>query len=145
MQQEWEWARQRERSKKAAAAAKNVPTVSLFAVFGTILAAALMVFVVLAQISYNEVTSETVRLNTQLRSLTEQQRRLEITFESVVDMKMVEQYARDVLGMSPPEADQVAIMMSISLDKAEIVRGVEEESRLRGLGSFLSSLLEYFG
>ena len=132
--------RQRER---AAAAAKSASGVSLFAIFGSILAAALMVFVVLAQINYNEAAAETVKLNNQLRTLTEQQRRLEITYESVIDIEEVERYARDVLGMSRPQADQIAILQSAPKDMAEIL-GESNESTLNGLGEFLVSLTEYF-
>ena len=136
--------RRRERARAAAAAAQRTPVVSVFAVFGAVIIGVLMIFAVLAQVSYNEVASETVRLNAQIRSLEEQERRLEIAFESVVDMKEVERYARDVLGMSKPEAEQVAIIQSVQSDTAEIVDNGEKESALRGFGSFISSLTEYF-
>jgi hypothetical protein len=103
-----------------------------------------MLFVVLAQISYNEIASETVRLNAQLTELKEQERKLEISFESVIDIKEVERYARDTLGMSRPDADQVAIIQSIPIDRAVIIDSEGEEGILSGLGSFLSSLLDYF-
>jgi len=138
-----ELSRQRERAR-AAAAAQNVPGISLFAIFGSVFAAALMVFVVLAQISYNEIASETVRLNAQFASLTEQQRRLEIVFESVIDMKEVELHARDVLGMSRPDADQIAVIHNVQRDKVEIISTSGEDDSLREFGSFLQSLLGYF-
>jgi len=132
--------RQRER---AIAAAKNVPGVSLFAIIGTLIAASLMVFVMLAQINYNEAAAEAVRLNAQLLELSEQQKRLEITYESVIDMKEIERYARDVLGMSKPEADQIAIIHRMPDDMAVVI-DESEESSLHGLGEFMSSLMKYF-
>ena len=134
--------RQRERDR-AAAALENLPGVSLFAMLGSLFVAALMVFVVLAQISYNETATETVRLNAQLLQLTEQQRRLEITFESVINMKEVEQYARDVLGMSKPEPNQTTVLPGAPTDRAEVL-AVEQRDTLRDFGSFISSLLDYF-
>jgi cell division protein FtsL len=128
---------------RAAAAARNVPGISLFAVFGSLFAAVLMVFVVLAQISYNEAAAETVRLNARLQALTEQQRRLEITYENVIDMNAIERYAEDVLGMSKPEADQIAIVKSMPYDRAEVI-DESDNSLLDGLGSFISSLMKYF-
>ena len=128
---------------RAAAAAQRTGGISLFAVFGSILAAALMVFVVLAQISYNETAAESVRLNAELQALTEQQRKLEIAYENAFDMKEIERYAKDVLGMSKPEADQIAIIHSVPEDKAEVI-GEIETSPLEGFGSFLSTLLGYF-
>ncbi|MCL2151379.1 MAG: hypothetical protein FWH57_00210 [Oscillospiraceae bacterium] len=132
--------RQRER---AATAAKNVPGISLFAIFGSLFAAVLMVFVVLAQINYNEAAAETVRLNTRLQELTEQQRRLEITYENVIDMKEIEIYAQDVLGMSKPETDQIAIVKSTPIDKVEVI-GESNSGFFDGFGPFISSLFEYF-
>jgi len=132
--------RQKER---AAAAARALPGISLFAIFGSLTAAVLMIFVMLAQISYNETAAETVRLNAELLELTEQQRRLEITYENVIDLKEIEQYARDVLGMSKPEADQIAVIHRMPDDRAEVVEA-SDESSLDGLGAFISSLMKYF-
>jgi cell division protein FtsL len=125
-------------------AEKSTYGISLFAVVGAVFAAALMVFVVLAQISFREIAAETAGLNRELAALSEQEKRLGIEFESVIKMKEVEQYARDVLGMAPPDADQSVIIQIMPQERAEILRGGEEEGRLRGLGSFISSLLEYF-
>ena len=125
-------------------AVRRAPVLSLFSVFGALFVGALMIFAILAQISYNEVASETIRLNAQIKGLKEQERILEIKFESVIDMKEVERYARDVLGMSKPEAEQVAVIQSVQQDTAEIITNSGEERPLRGLGSFISSLAKYF-
>ena len=137
-----ELARPVERAKEVGLQSK--PAVSLFALFGAVFAAVLMVFVVLAQISFSEIAGERVRLNAQMYELAEQERRLEIEFENAIDMKEVERYARDTLGMSRPENSQIAIVRSIPVDTAEIIEAGGAEGRLSGLGSFLSSLLEYF-
>ena len=134
--------RSRERAR-AAAAAQSMPAVSLFAILGAVLAGVLMVFVVLAQINYNEIASETTRLQTYHNNLAEKQRRLGITFESVIDMKEVERYARDELGMSKPDADRIAVIRSKPADRAEVIE-TETKETLREFGSFISSLLEYF-
>jgi len=134
--------RQRERAR-AEAAAISAPGISMFALFGSVFVGVLMVFVVLAQISYNEAASETIKLNSQLSMLADQQRTLAIAFESVICMNEVEQYARDVLGMSRPENYQMAVLPSAISDRAEVLSAANAVS-LRGLGSFLSSLTEYF-
>ena len=138
----YEQARPRYRAK--AAAMQSAPSVSLFAVFGAVFAGVLMIFVVLAQISYSELANETVRMSAQLNELTEQERRLEIQFENSIDMKRVEQYARNVLGMSRPDAEQVAVIRSMPIDSAEIVDSGGDGNSLDGFASFISSLLEYF-
>ena len=132
----------KERAKEAAAQA--APAVSLFALFGAVFAGILMILVVLAQISYSEIAGEIVRLNAQMDSLAEQERKLEIEFENAIDMKEVERYARDTLGMSRPDNSQAAIVRSLPVDSAEIIDPGRAEGRLKGLGPFISSLLEYF-
>ena len=134
--------RQRERARAEAAALKT-PMFSPFAAVGFVFVAILMVLVVLAQISYHEAATETARLNTQLTELNERQRALLIEFESVISMKEVEQYARDVLGMSRPENYQMSLINNTTGDRAEVL-GAGKTDTLRGFGSFISSLLEYF-
>ena len=134
--------RQRERVR-AEAAGRNMPGISLFALFGSVLVGVLMILVVLAQISYNETSAETVRLNSQLTALNEQKRTLTIAFENVVCMNEVEQYARDILGMSRPGNYQSAVIQSRVSDRAEVLNA-GETATLRNFGSFISSLLQYF-
>jgi len=138
-----EQVRQRERAK-AVATAENAQGVSLFAIVGSFIVIAMMIFVVLAQISYNEVGSETARLNAQLAALNEQERRLRITFESVIDIKEIERYSRDVLGMSMPNAFNRTIPFAAAGDRAEVLRPPERGS-IREFGAFISSLLSQFG
>jgi cell division protein FtsL len=133
--------RARERARAATAAQRSIG-VSLFALFGALFIAVLLVFVMLAHIYYSEAARETVRLSAQLNRLSEQQRVLEISFESVIDMKEVERYARDVLGMSKPDPDQIAIVQSIAPDRAEVIES-NEEGVLHGFGAFISSLVDY--
>ena len=134
------------REKAKEIAGQSFRQVSILAVIGAIFVGALMVFVVLAQVSYNEIANETARLNSQLKALSEQERRLEIKFESAIDMQEVERYAKDSLGMSKPDAEQVAVIRTIPVDSAEIIISGDDESSntLSGFGSFISSLTEYF-
>ena len=129
---------------RTGAEADKAHGISILTLFGSVFTAALMVFVVLAHVNYNEVTNETVRLRAQLEKLTEQESKLEIAYESVIDMKEVERYAKDVLGMSAPDAGQVSIIQSVSDDKVEIINDGSKGNALRGFGSFISSLLEGF-
>ncbi|MCL2227849.1 MAG: cell division protein FtsL [Oscillospiraceae bacterium] len=137
-----ERARQREKAK-AAEALQNMPSVSFFAIAGTVIVSTLMIFVVLAQISYNETAVETARLRSQYVALNEQHRRLEVTFESVIDMAEIERYARDVLGMSRPGVNQTGVIQSVSVDRAEVL-AAPPTNVLRDIGAFFSSLLEHF-
>ncbi|MCL2125291.1 MAG: hypothetical protein FWH33_04790 [Oscillospiraceae bacterium] len=142
----WERAIPREQAltRENARTATKTQAVSYFAVFGTVFAGVMMIFIILAQISYNEIASETVRLGNQMTELTEQGRKLEIAFESVIDMKEVERYARDTLGMSRPDTDGGDVIRGASADRAEILGGAADDAA-EGFGSFISSLLDGAG
>jgi cell division protein FtsL len=137
-----ERARLRERAR-AAEAVRKLPGISLFAIVGSITAVTMMVFVILAQITFSQTASEAARLNSQLMALTEQHRRLEIAFESVIDMNEIERYARDVVGMTRPHARQTAIIKSTSSDRGEVL-APPDRGELREFGTFISSLLDHF-
>lgn len=119
--------------------------VSLFAVTGFIVAAVMMVFVLLAHVRYNEIASETVRLQTKLGELVEQERKLMIDYEKAFDVNAVEQYATTVLGMSKPDESQVSIVRSTAYDKAVVVSPEKEETTVsESMVTFLASLVSYF-
>ena len=122
---------------------KRAQRVSFPAVAGAIIVAVLMVFVVLAQIYYNEAVSETVRLNAQLGELSERHRSLELAFVSAIDIREVERFARDELGMTRPDAGQMIFLNSTVRDSAVIVE-TNEESGMQSFLSFMVSLVGYF-
>ena len=132
------------RSENAGPAmSKRVPGISVFSVFGTLIVSVLMVLVVLAQISYNEAASESVRLSAQVMELTEQHRVMELAFESSINIKEVERIARDELGMSKPDASQVVVIRSEPRDYATVVQNEEAEGE-QGFVEFIRSLTDYF-
>jgi len=128
---------------KSVVGVAKVPGISVFAVIGALVVSVLMVFVVLAQISYNEAAGEAARLNQQLRELTEKHRTLELAFESSIDIKEVERVARDELGMSRPDAAQIIIVSSAPRDVA-VVLTEDEASGTQEFVTFIRSLIEYF-
>jgi len=127
----------------AQAQAQRTPGISLFAIAGSVVVCALMVLVVLAQISYNQSASEVARLNGQLVALNEQHRRLEITFERVIDMNEIERYARDVLGMTRPSSRQIGVITATASDRGEVL-APPDRGELQSFGAFISSLLGHF-
>jgi len=76
-------------------------------VAGFVVVAVLMIFVLLAHVRYAEVTNETVKLQTKLTQLTEQERKLQIAYENAFDVNQVEQYAthktRNVKAVREPD------------------------------------------
>jgi len=131
-----------QRSKvKTAPQTQSQPGVSLFAIVGAMVVAVLMFLVILAQISYSQIATENARLGAQLTSLNEQHRRLEITFESVMDMSAIEAYARDVLGMTRPRVGQTLVIYGSGTDRAQVL-APPEQSTIRDFGAFISSLFD---
>jgi len=122
---------------------KRVPGISVFALIGTLVISVLMVFVVLAQVNYNETASEAVRLSTHLRELTDMHRTLELAFESSIDLKEIERVARDELGMSRPDAAQIIAAPAAPRDVGMVVNE-DEKQGMYGFAEFLKSLTNYF-
>ena len=123
---------------------RNTHGVSFIAVMGSMIAAVLLILVILAQISYIEVTRETSRVNSELRELSQQRRRLEIQYESVINMQDVERFARDVLGMTQPSGVTAAVVLGTAQDRAVIIENEQNEDRLADFGRFVSSLFDRF-
>jgi len=132
------------RTKQATKASeKPAPGVSVFAILGTLFVSVLMVFVVLAQINFNETAAESVRLNILIGELAERQRVLELSFESAVDIREVERFARDELGMSRPDSRHMMVIEAAPRDIA-LALDSREDRGLQGFGAFLRSLTDYF-
>jgi len=128
---------------KAAVVAKRVPGISFFASAGALIVSFLMVLVVLAQINYNEAAGESAGTDAQLRELAEKHRTLKLEFERSIDIKEVERFAKDELGMSRPDAAQIILISAEPRDSATAIN-TEEEDGVQGFGEFLKSLTEYF-
>lgn len=119
--------------------------VSLFAITGFVVVAVMMVFVLLAHVKYNEVTSETVKLQKKLDALGEQERKLKIAYEAAFDVNEVQQYAANVLGMTKPAPSQMGTIASLAYDKAVVVNAEDDESyKGESMVTFLASLVAYF-
>ncbi len=119
--------------------------ISLFAVTGFIVVAVMMVFVLLANVRYNEIAGETVRLQERFDELTEQERKLKIAYEEAFDVNAVEQYATSVLGMTKPDESQMGTVQTTAPDKAVIVTPEKEDAPIsESMVAFLASLVSYF-
>jgi hypothetical protein len=125
--------------------AQKTYSISLLAVIGFVVVGVMMVFVLLAHVKYNEVTSNTVKLQATLKNLTEQERKLKIQYEDAFDVNDVEQYATNVLGMSKPEDSQVSTLKSAASDKAIVVNAEKDNTTAtESMATFLASLVAYF-
>ena len=133
------------RLRTARKAAQKSYGLSLLAMVGFVVVGVMMVFVLLAHVKYNEVTNDTVQLQTKLNSLTDQERKLKIAYEDAFDVNDVEQYATNVLGMSKPGENQVSTIKSTAYDKAIVVNPEKDETvATESMATFLASLVAYF-
>lgn len=137
----------RQATRRAAQQSKTQKTygVSLYAVTGFVVVAVLMVFVLLAHVRYAEVASETVKMQTQLTQLTEQERKLKIAYGNAFDVNQVEQYATHQLGMTKPSESQIGSISAKAHDKAVV--GASQKNapkQSENMATFLASLLVYF-
>lgn len=118
---------------------------SLTAAAGFAVVAVMMVFVLLAHVRYAAVTNDTVKLQTQLAQLTEQERKLKIAYGNAFEGNKVEQYATHQLGMSKPSETQVGTITSSIQDKAVVADTNRDDGKhSENMFTFLASLVAYF-
>ncbi len=129
----------------SAAERVSVQAVSPVAVIGYAIAAALLVFSLLARVQLTAASDRCVALEASLAQLQEQQTKLLIAYESAINLPEIEDYAMNTLGMQQPRSDQVYYICGSVQDRA-VVLGESDEtvSFVDRVGDFLSSLSEYF-
>ena len=118
-------------------------------VIGAVVAAVLIVFALLGYVNYNELTTETVRLEHKIEELREQERKLTVRYEETFDITSVEAYASNVLSMSKPDQSQIIELGLSSKDKAVVVSDhvrdqAEAGASFGGLVQFFGTLAAYF-
>lgn len=131
--------------ERVARRVRTKQSLSPTAVIGTVCAAALLVFTLMARIQLTEATDTAAHLEQQLIELEVAQNRLLIDYERAFNLTEIEEYATRELGMQRPRDEQIHYLSSAVPDKAVILSG---ESEGRGFGDrlfdALSSIAEYF-
>lgn len=113
-------------------------------VLGMFVAAFLAVVAILAQAQMVGISSQSVKLQSQLAELEEQQSKLRIAYESAFNMAEIEDYATHILGMQKPRADQIFYIDTSSPDKAVVVAQGGNDGFVDRVSDYLSGALEYF-
>jgi len=132
-------------SPRSSRRAQRYYGVSLSAAVGFAVVAVLLVFVLLAQVKYAEVTSETVALQKTLDQLSEEERKLRIRYEQVFDVNQVAQYATNQLGMTRPVGSQMETISATAKDETVVADAKKRTPRQsENMATFLASLLSYF-
>ena len=128
---------------KRKAAARGRQALSPGAILGGAAAAVLTVFMLMAYIQLTAVSDEVVKLQRRVNTLREEETRLIITYESVVNLTEIEDYAINVLGMQQPRGDQVYYLSGAVPDTAVIVKSGRDGDK-GYFAALLANVAEYF-
>ena len=110
---------------------------------GAVVAAVLIVFALLGYVNYNELSTETVRLENRIEELREQERKLTVKYEETFDITSIETYAANVLSMSKPDQSQIIELGLSAKDKAVVIS--EPAAKQAEAGASFGGLVQFFG
>lgn len=119
--------------------------ISAFAIIGCVCIACLCLLIIMSYIKLTEITEKSSGLTAQLNTLSEQETKLRLEYESAFDLNEIELYAINILGMTKAGENQVYYIQSRTDDKAEIIeKGENKAGILDSISSLLSSLADFF-
>lgn len=140
---EQEWIKEDVR-EKVQTAVRNKQGFSPLAMLGVMCVVVLLVLVLLAQIQLVNISRQSVELERQIADLEAERDKLTVEYETVFNLKDVEEYAIGVLGMQEPRDDQIYYLTNVSsADKAVILSGSADFFSL-GAEDLLASVKAYF-
>lgn len=145
--QEREWVREdtEERAAEHARAKERGQGISPAAVLAAVAVTVLLVMVLLAQVQLISLSDSSARLESRIDELETERDKLTVEYESIFNLKDVEEYAVGVLGMQEPSEDQIFYLTNVaSSDRAVIITRDSTGTLSLGLEDLLSSLRSYF-
>ncbi len=118
---------------------------SPLAVMGVLCVVVLFVMTLLAQIQLVNISRTAVELEAQITELQAERDKLTIEYETIFNLKDVEEYAVGVLGMQEPRDDQIYYLTNVSsADKAVVLSGSGTNMFSLGLEDLAASVKAYF-
>lgn len=124
-------------------------SISPLTLIGSVCVIVILIMTLLAQIQMVNVSSSAAELEEQITQLNAEHDRLKAEYEAAFNLKSVEEYATNVLGMQEPAEDQIYYLTSVyPADKAVII--TDESTGILPLGledliaSFKSTFQSYF-
>ena len=126
-------------------AVKNHQGLSILSMLGAAVAMVLLTMMLLAQIRLTDISDTAARLEDQITALELERDKLTVEYETIFNLKDVEQYAVDVLGMQEPDGQQVFYLTGVaSADKAVVIEKDDADMFSLGVADILSSIKAYF-
>lgn len=127
------------------AAVRNHQGVSVISLLGAAAAALLLVMMLLAQIRLTDISYTAAELEDQISALELERDKLTVEYETTFNLKDVEQYAVDVLGMQEPDSQQIYYLTGVaSADKAVVITKDDTDMFSLGIADMLASIKAYF-
>jgi len=119
---------------------------SPLAVMGVLCVVLLLVMTLLAQIQLVTISRSAATLESQIAELEAERDKLTVEYETIFNLKDVEEYAVGVLGMQEPREDQIYYLTSVSsADKAVVISNSDVTNMFSsGLDDLLASVKAYF-
>lgn len=131
--------------QEEAAAAKNRQGLSVVSLMGVAAAVLLLTMMLLAQIRLTDISDTAARLERQISQLETERDKLTVEYESVFNLKDVEERAVNELGMQEPDNEQIFYLTGVaSADRAVVVTKEDADMFSLGFADILSSIKAYF-
>ena len=118
---------------------------SPLAMLGAACVVVLLVLTLLAQIQLMNISSQAVTMEAQIAELEAERDKLTVEYETVFNLKDVEEYAVGVLGMQEPHDDQIYYLTNVSSADKIVIHSAESFGLSSlGLEDLEASIKAYF-
>lgn len=114
---------------------------SITAVLGVIVAAAMVVVALMSYAAYTSTAAEAIAVRTQVEELEDANRKLTVAYEAAFDMNEVKTYAQTALGMNAPAADQTGYVRLEAQDSVAVCSNDGGESVLSGITAMIAAAI----
>ena len=126
-------------------AVKKRATVSVGTALMWLVIATVSVFLVLNYATVSDLSNKTQKIKKQIETVQSENIALNAKLESLFDLRFVEEYAVNTLGMSKVDKSQIQYVQSANSDVVMVNRKEESGSSfLDGLTGIFRSIVEYF-
>ena len=117
----------------------------MVSLLGAACAVVLITMMLLAQIRLTDISHTAAALEQQISQLEADRAKLTVEYETIFNLKDVEEQAIDVLGMQEPDDSQIVYLSGVaSADKAVVVTKEQTDLFSLGVKDILSSVKAYF-
>ena len=114
---------------------------SITAVLGVIVVAAMVVLTLMSYAGYTSAAAEAIAVRSQVEELEDANRKLTVAYEAAFDMNEIKEYAQTALGMGQPAADQTGYVKLEAQDSVAICSQDGGDSVLSGITAMIAAAI----